>query len=67
MGYPKKATRILPPTLLSGAEIAGPLGVSEETVRRWRLRGKIKFVQYSKTLIRYPVSELERLLREGDA
>lgn len=50
---------------LSYQEAANRLGVSPITLRRWRAEGRFKVMKFSETLIRIPLSEVERLEAES--
>ena len=51
--------------LVSCAEFAKELGVCSHTIRRMERRGLIRAFRINARLIRYPASELERLLKEA--
>jgi excisionase family DNA binding protein len=46
-------------------EVAARYGIHESTVRRWIADGRIQVFRFSKTCVRIPVTELERLERES--
>ncbi len=50
---------------LTYQQAAVRLGVSPITLRRWRAEGRFKVRQFSSTLIRIPVAEIERLENEA--
>ena len=51
--------------LLSRAEFAKALGVCSHTIQRMERRGVIRGLRFNSRLIRYPVSELARLIAEA--
>jgi len=52
-------------SLLSRAEFARRLNVCSHTIQRMERRGLIHGLRFNARLIRYPVSELDRLLKEA--
>jgi hypothetical protein len=65
MAYRPKSKRTTPPEALSPEKFAGALDVCTETVHRWHRDGKIKGFYLSNKTLRFPRSELERLLTEA--
>lgn len=53
------------PDCLTYQQASVRLGVSVITLRRWRAEGRFKVQKFSSTLIRIPVSEIERLQKEA--
>jgi predicted site-specific integrase-resolvase len=51
--------------LLSPAEFAGRIGACTATVRRLEKRGLIRGLRLSKRCVRYPESQLQRLIDEA--
>ena len=67
MGYPPKSSRPRPdarPDMLTFIEVATALDVSVETIRRWHRAGKIHGHLLGAKTIRFPRTELDRLLSE---
>jgi excisionase family DNA binding protein len=52
--------------LLTPREVARRLRVSEETVRRWAIQGKIRGIQLVSGRWRIPASELTAMLEPSD-
>ena len=57
---PQVEERLLPPR-----EAAKRLGVSVKTLWKWQRKGLIKAVRLPTGKLRYPESEVERIIREG--
>ena len=51
--------------LLPPREVAKRLGVSVKTLWKWQKRGLIRAVRLPTGKLRYPESEVERIIREG--
>lgn len=49
-------------TLYTSSETAEIFGVCPETVKRWHRSGKIRAVKVGETWLRFPESEIKRLL-----
>jgi excisionase family DNA binding protein len=52
-------------SLLSVDRWAEKVGIKPSTARAWLLRRKIAYVKVGKRAVRIPLSEAERILREG--
>ena len=51
--------------LLTPKEVARRLRICPETLKHWRQRGKIGSVELSRNVIRYPESEVQRMIEAG--
>ncbi|MEO5802571.1 MAG: hypothetical protein ABIR24_03510 [Verrucomicrobiota bacterium] len=51
--------------LFSASEIGNKIGVCAATVRRMESKGQIKGIRFNKRLVRYPGSEVTRLIKEA--
>jgi excisionase family DNA binding protein len=49
----------------SADEIAVYLGIREDTVRKWAMRGRIPFVKFGKSL-RFDIARINGWVREGE-
>ena len=50
--------------VLTSKQFANAIGVSEASVRRWTMEGKINMVKFGR-LVRIPRTEIQRLMDEG--
>lgn len=55
-----------PPRGLTPPAFSEALGVSPRTLRNWTRAGKVRAVRFSRRCVRYPESELARLLAAGE-
>jgi len=56
----------MPEHLLTRTEAAQILGLKPATIRAWTHQGRLPYVRLSSRAIRYKLSDLERLIREGE-
>lgn len=49
---------------LTGRQVATKFKLCRHTIRRWELRGLLKPLRFNSRVLRYPRSQVERLLKE---
>ncbi len=52
-------------TMLSNKEAATILGISTMTLYRWRLQGRVPFVEYPRRIYKYRKEDIEKILKGG--